>query len=72
MVLIIFGLIVIAIATVIIYARWHYGTLESTGVPVVPPGFILGSDPDLHKLIISEVDRSRGEKYGRVWGVYSL
>ena len=66
---IVFALIAIVIATAILYARWNYGTLEATGVPVVPPKFILGSDPHLHKQVLHEMDMKRAKKYGRWWGV---
>ena len=72
MILYAFTLIAIVIATVILYARWHYGTLEASGVPVVPPKFILGSDPDMHKIVLHEEDKIRAKKYGRFWGVSSV
>lgn len=55
----------------IIYARWHYNSLEnSAGMPaVIRPYFIGGSDPFFYKNICCDEDIKRVRKYGRVFGV---
>ncbi|CAG7716699.1 unnamed protein product [Allacma fusca] len=54
----------------ILYARWHYGELESVGIPTVKPGFLFGSDPNIHDIVVHEKDYERFKQFGDVWGVY--
>ncbi|ODM93120.1 Cytochrome P450 3A24, partial [Orchesella cincta] len=58
------------VAFLVIYARWHYGTLEKLGIPVETPHFILGSNPNGHKIVYAQKDLERFHKYGAVYGVY--
>lgn len=57
------------VAFLVIFARWHYGSLEKLGIPVAKPHFILGSDPDGHKIVYQERDLERFKQYGPVFGV---
>jgi hypothetical protein len=53
----------------VLYARWHYGTLEGLGIPVMKPFLFLGSnymDPYVRP---REEEVRRLEKYGMVYGV---
>lgn len=55
----------------IIYGRRNYGELEKMkGIPVVKPYFLLGSYPNLHKLVVHDEDINNWKKHGSVWGVY--
>ncbi|ODM98728.1 Cytochrome P450 3A24, partial [Orchesella cincta] len=58
------------VAFLVIYARWHYGSLEKLGIPVETPHFLLGSNPDGHKIVYAHKDLERFHKYGAVYGVY--
>ncbi|CAL8109398.1 unnamed protein product [Orchesella dallaii] len=58
------------LAFLIVYARWHYGSLEKLGIPVETPHFLLGSNPDGHKIVYAHKDLERFHKYGSVYGVY--
>lgn len=59
------------ITVAVVYARWHYGTLERVkGLPVViTPAFIGGSDPYVYKKIVHDQDSENVKKYGKVYGV---
>lgn len=64
--------LLIGLVTVgVIYARWHYGTLERIkGVPaVVKPAFMGGSDIFLYKKIVHDTDSANVQKYGKIFGV---
>ena len=54
------GIVVISVALICVaaltYIRWHYGSLEKLGIPVVKPHFILGSSPDLDVVVGHELD----------------
>ncbi|CAG7731625.1 unnamed protein product, partial [Allacma fusca] len=63
-------LIILVLATLVLYARWHYGVLESMEVPVVPPTFLFGSLPDLHRRVTHDEDMKHFKKYGPIYGVY--
>jgi hypothetical protein len=67
--LVVIVLFVIFITSLVIYARWNYGTLEAMGIPVIKPFFILGSTPDLHRKVAHFEDIERFKKYGSVYGV---
>lgn len=57
----------------VLHIRRNYGTLEKMGIPVVPPGFISGSEPFMiHKTNYIELDKENFRKYGLVWGSYSI
>ena len=57
----------------ILFLRRTYGTLEKTGIPVMPPSLFLGSEPFLkHKITYVEQDRENRRKYGRVWAGYEM
>jgi hypothetical protein len=58
--------------SLIIYARWNYGVLEATGVPVIKPTFFLGSVPDLHLQVQTEQDIKRFRHFGLSWGVRKI
>ncbi|XP_021967532.1 cytochrome P450 3A4 [Folsomia candida] len=66
------SLLIVVISASIIYARWHYGSLEnSIGMPaVIKPWFIGGSDPFFYKSVCCEEDIKRVQKHGRVFGMY--
>ena len=53
----------------IVYIRWHYGSLEKLGIPVVKPHFILGSNFQHDVLVGQEVDTKWFKTYGEVFGV---
>jgi len=61
------------ITALIIYARWHYGTLEKkkglTGV--VSPAFVGGSSYKMYKEIVCDTDTQNAKKYGKIYGVTS-
>ena len=65
---VLFSLVLLCLAA-IVYIRWHYGTLEKLGIPVVKPHFILGSNPDHDVAFGHEVDYKWFKKYGEVFGV---
>jgi len=67
--LIVIALIIIFVTSLIVYARWNYGTLEKLGIPVVKTSFILGSTPDLHRKVAHFEDIERFRKYGKIYGV---
>ena len=69
--LVLLTFIIIILTSIIIYARWNYGSLEALGIPVVKPSFILGSTPDLHLKVAHLEDIERHKKYGSVYGVSS-
>ncbi|CAG7816712.1 unnamed protein product [Allacma fusca] len=54
----------------ILYARWHYGELESVGIPTAKPAFIFGSDPNIHDVVVHEKDYERFKQFGDIWGSY--
>lgn len=58
----------------VIYARWHYGTLEKIkGLPVViKPAFVGGSDVFIYKKIVPDQDITNVKKYGKLYGVSFL
>jgi hypothetical protein len=63
------GFLVGTAVGLILYARWHYGTLEGLGIPVMKPFLFLGSnyiDPYVRP---REEEVRRLEKYGMVYGV---
>lgn len=62
-------LITLVITTLIVYARWHYGTLEKLGIPVVKPHFLLGSNWETRFEQIGYRDVERVKVYGSVYGV---
>jgi len=66
---IIVAIFVAFLAFCIVYARWEYGTLETKGIPVIKPYFIMGSDPLSHKKVTQHEDLRRMHKYGHVYGV---
>lgn len=68
-VIILVALLLIVATSLVIYARWNYGTLERLGIPVVKPSFILGSTPDLHLKVAHFEDIERFKKYGKIYGV---
>jgi len=53
----------------VVYARWNYGLLEASGIPLIKPTFFLGSVPDLHKKIQTEEDIRRFKEFGPNWAV---
>ncbi|CAL8106832.1 unnamed protein product [Orchesella dallaii] len=61
-----------AITTLIVYARWHYGSLEKVQglVGVVKPYWVGGSDIFLHNKVIHVADAENVKKYGKVFGYY--
>ena len=61
--------LVIICTSLLAYIRWHYGSLEKLGIPVVKPHFILGSNPDQDVAIGPEVDCKWFKTYGEVFGV---
>ena len=67
--LILLAIAVIIVASLILYARWNYGVLESLGIPVVKPHFLLGSTYNFHNEMATDVDIARFKKYGPVYGV---
>lgn len=59
------------LASSVFYARWHYGSLERSGLPaVIKPYFLGGSDPFFYKTVCCDEDTKRVRKYGRVFGVF--
>ena len=57
----------------ILFLRRTYGTLEKTGIPVMPPSLFLGSEPFLkHKINYVEFDLENRRRYGRVWAGYEM
>ena len=63
------SLILVAVAAFVAYARWEYGSLEKMGIPVVKPGWVLGSQPNMHKLILQDEDCRNAQTLGKTWGV---
>jgi hypothetical protein len=57
------------IVSLILYARWNYGTLESLGIPVVKPHWFLGSNYNYTELYHHWEDWNRAKKLGLVYGV---
>lgn len=59
------------ITAAVVYARWHYGTLEKVkGLPaLIKPAFVGGSDLFLYKKIVHDADTENVKKYGKVYGV---
>ncbi len=55
--------------TLILYARWNYGSLEAMGIPVVKPHWFLGSNYNYMKLIHHWEDFARTKQLGPVFGV---
>jgi len=74
LVLIAFGyllaVLLVGIVSLIIYARWNYGTLEALGIPVVKPFLFFGSNYNEYKLVLSDVSIERLKKYGQIYGAY--
>lgn len=65
------GVLIVIITTLIIYARWNYGSVEKTkGLKhTIKPYFIGGSDPFFYNKSYWEQDLKDGGKYGKVYGV---
>jgi len=65
------GIVVVGVALSIVYARWHYGTLESLGIPMVgKPSFWFGNTWDAYEKPAGIMDIERYKKFGPVYGVY--
>ncbi|XP_037036450.1 cytochrome P450 3A56-like [Bradysia coprophila] len=64
------ALLVGVISFLIIYARWNFGTLESMGIPTIKPHWLLGSHPNIHKIVVQDEDMKNFRKYGKIWGSY--
>lgn len=62
----------LAISGLLVYARWNYGILEKSGIPVIPPTFFKGSVPRLHAQVQTEQDILRFKELGPTWGVSLL
>lgn len=69
MLVISFAVFIAALLSLLIYARWNYGTLEKCGIPVISPSFLLGSVPEIHEKVQHLEDIRRAEKYGQIYGV---
>lgn len=67
--LIVLVLIFALIFGLIAYARWNYGVLEATGIPVIKPTLFNGSVPDLHLKVQTDEDIKRFQEFGPLWGV---
>lgn len=64
-------LLVGLITAAVVYARWHYGTLEKIkGLQaVIKPYFVGGSDPYIYKKVVQNEDAKNVQKYGKIYGV---
>ena len=68
--LLLIGIVFLLLA---LFLRRKYGTLENCGFPVIPPKLCFGSGPFfLHKHNLTEIDKERFEKYGKIWGAYVM
>jgi len=63
------GLLILLLTSLVIYARWNYGTLEAMGIPVVKPHWFLGSNYNYMELYHHWEDWSRAKKLGLTYGV---
>lgn len=64
---------VVCLLLFIVFLRRKYGTLERLGIPVIPPGVCLGSEPlMIHKTNYIDWDMDCTRKYGKVWGSYAV
>lgn len=70
MILLAVGLLVLLVViSLIVYARWEYGTLEKMGIPVVPHHPILGSTREIYNTPGGLNDYKWMKKYGKIFGV---
>ncbi|ODM88825.1 Cytochrome P450 3A21 [Orchesella cincta] len=60
------------ITAAVVYARWHYGTLEKVkGLPaIIEPAIVGGSDVFVYKKIVHDQDIENVKKYGKIYGSY--
>jgi len=63
------GVLILLLTSLIIYARWNYGTLEAMGVPVVKPHWLLGSNYNYMELYHHWEDWIRAKELGLTYGV---
>jgi len=66
------GIVLLLLLTVAFLTR-NYGKLDNCGFPVIPPFLFFGSGPFRYsKTNLIEMDMSRAQKYGKIFGCYIL
>ncbi|OXA51515.1 cytochrome P450 3A56 [Folsomia candida] len=64
-------ILITVLVGLVIYARWHYGTLEKLGIPMVgKPFLIFGNTIDAYSKAGGALDIERFNKFGPIYGVY--
>lgn len=63
-------ILITVLVGLVIYARWHYGTLEKLGIPMVgKPFLIFGNTIDAYSKAGGALDIERFNKFGPIYGV---
>ena len=66
-------LLILSLLLLVLFLRRKYGTLERLGIPLIPPGLCLGSEPlMIHKTDYIDWDMVCTRKYGNVWASYAI